>query len=334
MNSKKQLYLIFIILPSILVGQLRPHYTQYILNNYIINPAVTGIENYVDIKLSARNQWVGLEGAPKNFYLTAHMPIGKGDYRQTSTSFDLVGQNTRGNEFLPNYVSASPHHGIGFTTLNYRTGYINRLTSYATYAYHVGLSATTSLSAGFGAGFTSFSVDRSKVSLATEQDPAVDLAIASFKRFKPELNAGLWLYSNRFFVGVSAQQIIPSKLTLIDISSNRTTMVPHFFATGGYRTRISYDITLLPSVMIRYISGLPMSIDANLKAQFLDVFWLGGSYRNGDGFATMCGLNLARKFHISYSYDLNKGRYLLSSMNRGTHEIVLGFMLNNRYDDL
>jgi len=324
----------FLYFGTLASAQLRPHYTQYILNNYVINPAVTGIENYVDIKLSARNQWVGVEGAPRTYYLTAHMPFGKGDYRQTSTSFDLVGQNTRGNEFVQSYTAASPHHGVGITAFNYSTGYINRITSYATYAYHIGLNASTSLSAGFGAGFTSFSIDRSKVTLATDQDPAVDQSLAAFKRFKPELNAGIWLYSNRYFVGISAQQIIPSKLTLRDSAASQSSMVPHIFTTAGYRTRVSYDITLLPSIMFRYVAGLPMSVDVNLKAQFLDVFWVGGSYRNGDGFAGMCGLNLARKFHVSYSYDLNKGKYLLSTMNRGTHEIVLGFMLNNRYDEL
>lgn len=37
-------------------GQQRPHYTQYILNNYILNPALSGIENYTDMKFSVRDQ--------------------------------------------------------------------------------------------------------------------------------------------------------------------------------------------------------------------------------------------------------------------------------------
>ena len=32
-------------------GQAKPSYTQYIPNNYILNPALTGIENYTDINL-------------------------------------------------------------------------------------------------------------------------------------------------------------------------------------------------------------------------------------------------------------------------------------------
>jgi type IX secretion system PorP/SprF family membrane protein len=315
-------------------AQFRPHYTQYILNNYIVNPALTGIDNYIDVKLSMRNQWIGIEGAPKTYYATVHGSLGKDDFRQNATSFDMVGQNTRGNEFLPSYTTAAPHHGIGFTALNYQTGYINRITSYATYAYHIGLNQTTSLSAGFGLGFTSFSIDRDKISLATPSDPSVDVTIANFKKIKPELNAGLWLYSSKYFIGVSAQQIIPSKLSLIDNAENKSTLVPHIFATAGYRAPISYDVSLIPSFMIRYISNLPIGVDVNLKAQFQDLFWIGANYRNRDGFAAMIGMNFAKKVHISYAYDLNKGQFLLSTMNKGTHEIVVGFLLKNKYESL
>jgi len=332
--AKTKLFIVFLFLLQSVQAQFRPHYTQYILNNYIVNPALTGIENYIDVKLSMRNQWVGIDGAPKTFYATVHGALGKQDYRQNATSFDMIGQNTRGNEFLPNYTTAAPHHGIGFTALNYKTGYINRVTSYATYAYHIGLNETTSLSAGFGLGLTSFSIDRSKITLASASDPSVDETIATFKKIKPELNAGLWLYSSKYFIGVSAQQIIPSKLSLIDNAENKSTLVPHLFATAGYRARISYDISLIPSVMVRYISNLPIGVDVNLKAQFQDMFWIGGNYRNQDGFAAMLGINFAQKVHLSYAYDLNKGQYLLSTMNRGTHEIVVGFLLSNRHPSL
>jgi hypothetical protein len=45
----------------------------------------------------------------------------------------------------------------------------------------------------------------------------------------------------------------------------------------------------------------------------------------------MAGLHLNKKFQVSYSYDLNKGKFLLSTMNRGTHELVLGFLIGNRH---
>ncbi|HEX6333331.1 MAG TPA: type IX secretion system membrane protein PorP/SprF, partial [Flavisolibacter sp.] len=85
--------------PLCLAAQQRPHYTQYILNNYILNPALTGIENYTDIKISARDQWVGLDGAPRTIYLTAHAPLGKNDYKTTATSFSTPGENPRGRSY-------------------------------------------------------------------------------------------------------------------------------------------------------------------------------------------------------------------------------------------
>jgi type IX secretion system PorP/SprF family membrane protein len=84
-----------IFIPLLLLGMLKsfaqqkPYYTQYILNNYILNPALSGIENYTDLKLSYRNQWTGIDGAPVTVYLSAHKPIGKKDYRTTATSFEI-----------------------------------------------------------------------------------------------------------------------------------------------------------------------------------------------------------------------------------------------------
>jgi type IX secretion system PorP/SprF family membrane protein len=331
---KRFLIYVLMLISVSLSAQQRPHYTQYIMNNYIVNPAIGGIENYVDVKLSMRNQWVGIEGAPRTMYATVHGPIGKKDYRGSATSFDMKGQNPRGREYWSNYTAAEPHHGLGLTAINYSTGYINRSTAYATYSYHQGLTGTTSLAAGFGLGFSSFNINRSKITLATAFDPAIGDATSNLTKIKPELNAGLWLYSSRYFLGLSAQQIIPVRVNLVDSSAFKSTLVPHLFLTAGYRFFISEDFTALPSTMIRYVAGLPVSVDINFKAQYRDLFWLGGNFRNGDGFSGMVGLNIAQTLNVSYAYDLNRGKYLLSTMNRGTHEIVLGFTLNNVYGDL
>src|ERR1043165_7108295 len=109
----KRQYLILTLLTVFnLLGnaQQRPHYTQYILNNYILNPALSGIENYTDLKMSARHQWVGIDGLPETFYLTIHGPIGKKDYKTTATSFDIPGENPRGNSYCENYTASEPHH--------------------------------------------------------------------------------------------------------------------------------------------------------------------------------------------------------------------------------
>jgi type IX secretion system PorP/SprF family membrane protein len=315
-------------------AQQRPHYTQYILNNYIINPALTGIENYTDIKLSYRNQWVGFPGAPQTIYASVHAPIGKKDFRTSATSFGIPGENPRGKAYWENYTAAEPHHGVGGSIINYKTGYINRVYATLSYAYHIGLTPKLNLSAGFAGGISTINIDAKKIELANPLDPAIGGVAQELRKVKPELNAGLWLYSDKFFAGFSAQQIIPQRVTLVTNDFYKSTLVPHFFATTGFRFLVNDDVNITPSVMLRYIPSMPLFADVNVKAQYQDRFWLGANYRLKEGFAAMAGINVSNTFNISYSYDINNSKYLLQSMQRGTHEIVLGFLLGNKWGEL
>jgi type IX secretion system PorP/SprF family membrane protein len=320
------------------MAQQRPHYTQYILNNYILNPALSGIENYTDLKISARDQWVGLNGAPKTSYLSIQAPIGKKDYRTSSTSFEVPGENPRGKYYWENYTAADPHHGIGLTMINDRTGSFNRFTIDATYAYHLGLNPTTNLAAGFSAGITNVSIDKNKLDYSGSgdpYDPATSVALNhEINRIRPDLGVGIWLYSKNYFLGLSAQQIIPQKLSFSDdaayISKGR--LVPHLFLTAGYRFMLGESVNAIPSVMLKYVQGSSRNSfqpEANLKLQYMDMFWVGGSYRYQDGYAAMAGLNVGNTFNIGYAYDITTTQ--LKTVSHGTHEIVLGFLIGNKY---
>lgn len=67
--KKFRLFLFISIISPDSAAQAKPSYSQYVLNNYILNPGVTGIENYIDVKVSTRNQWTGINGAPVTTYL-------------------------------------------------------------------------------------------------------------------------------------------------------------------------------------------------------------------------------------------------------------------------
>ncbi|HEX8331285.1 MAG TPA: PorP/SprF family type IX secretion system membrane protein, partial [Segetibacter sp.] len=195
-------------------AQQRPHYTQYVINNYIINPAVAGIENYTDVKISHRHQWVGLQDAPVTTYVTIHAPLRKSDYtRETATGFSPSGDNPRGKSYWQDYTSAPPHHGIGFTMINDKAGPLNRFAAYGTYAYHRGISERTSIAGGISAGLQNMTLNTGKLDFGTQYpvDPAV-AGSGYLNRLTPDINAGVWLYSSDYFAGLSAQQIIPSKL--------------------------------------------------------------------------------------------------------------------------
>lgn len=314
-------------------AQQKPHYTQYILNQYVVNPALTGIENYVDLKLSHRHQWVGMQDAPVTSYLTVHGPLGKKDFRTTATSYEIPGENPRGKRYWEDYTAPEPHHGIGMQLVNDVTGPLSNLTAYATYAYHIGLSPRTSLSGGFGLGINRVSLDASKLDFG---DVIVDPSVYSngiINKTRFDMTAGLYLYSADYFIGLSAQNIVPQKIDFSNgyIRPETGKTVPHLFATAGYRFGISEDFNLIPSLMVKYVNPLPTQVEFNAKLQYRDLAWIGASYRHNDGYAGMLGLNISNTFNVGYAYDYTTSR--LNNFSKGTHEFVVGFLIGNRYPD-
>ena len=314
-------------------AQQKPHYTQYILNQYILNPAISGIENYIDIKASHRHQWVGIQDAPVTTYLTVHGPIGKKDFRTTATSFSMPGENPRGKSYWEQYNAPEPHHGIGMQVINDVTGPLSNFSMYGTYAYHLGLTPKMNLAAGFGVGFSRFGLDAAKLDFG---DIIVDQAVYSsglINKTKLDVLAGLYLYSSDFFVGLSAQQIVPQNIDFSEgyVRPNTGRTVPHLFATAGYRFLLTDDLNLIPSVMVKYIQPLDPQLEGNMKLQFRDIAWLGASYRHDDGFAGMLGLNVSNVFNVGYAYDYTTSK--LNNYSKGTHEFIVGFIIGNKYPD-
>jgi type IX secretion system PorP/SprF family membrane protein len=316
------------------LAQQKPQYTQYVLNQYIINPALSGIENYTDVKLSYRHQWTGINRSPATTYFTIHMPIGKKDYRTSATSYPLNdGKNHSKNYWGNYYYAAKPHHGIGLQVVNDASGPLGNISAYATYAYHLGLSAKTSLAAGFGAGFSRYSLNASLLDFNNITVDPVVYSSGYLNSIKFDMNAGLYLYSGSYFVGLSAQQIVPSNL---DFSNNTITTpstgktVPHIFATAGFRYFFSENVSVIPSLMLKYISPLPVLPEVNCKVQFRDLFWLGGSYRYNDSWAGMIGFNVNNKFNIGYAFDHTISA--LNTLTKTTQEFMIGIIIGNNYN--
>ncbi|QHS62564.1 PorP/SprF family type IX secretion system membrane protein [Chitinophaga agri] len=323
--------------PLRVLSQQQPHYTQYVLNTYIINPAVAGIENYWDIKASHRHQWAGVNGSPVTTYLTVQGPLSKTDYPQASaTGFNPEGGNPRGKAYWESYTAPPSHAGAGVTILNDKTGPLSRFSIAGTYAHHIGIAPGTSLSAGISVGAQRITLDATALEFQNPSDPAI-AGSTVLGRWRPDVSVGLYLYSAQYFAGLSAQNIVPSGIgfdngNVKGDSVYRGKLVPHLFGTAGYRLWLNEDMTLLPSVMIKYITALPVSVDMNAKLQYRDRIWIGASYRHKDGIAAMLGINVNAAFNVGYAYD-----YTTSGLNiasHGSHEIVIGFMIGNRFADL
>ena len=331
---KRILWAFLLLAGKVSWAQQQPHYTQYVLNQYIVNPAITGIENYTDIRMSHRHQWVGIEGAPVTSYFTAHKSFGVSNAKSSATSFSSEeGGNPRGKNYWDQYTAADPHHGIGLQIINDRMGPLNNLSAALTYAYHLGLTERTSISAGFGLGINQMNLDAAKVNFGKVfVDPAV-YGSGELRKIRPNISAGVYLYSANFFLGVSGQQIVPQRVNFggDSVKFKGNNVMPHLFMTAGYRMLVGDDFNLIPSVMVKHMSAVPTQIEFNAKLQYRDFAWIGASYRSSDAFAGMLGLNLSNKLIMGYSYDYTTSQ--LNNFSRGSHEFMLGFIIGNGYDD-
>lgn len=327
------LWALCMVLSAACIAQQKPHYTQYVMNQYVINPAITGIENYTDVRLSHRHQWMGFEGAPVTSYITAHTALGKSNTNATATSFSIDGENPRGRSYWDEYTAATPHHGVGLQLVNDKMGPLNSLSAAVTYAYHLALSEQTSLAAGFGVGLQQMTLNSKELNFGrVAVDPSV-FSSRELQTIRPNASAGLYLYSSRFFLGASAQQVVPQR---VDFSNNAVTLkennlLPHLFATAGYRFLVGDNFNFVPSVMVKYTQPTPVQMEVNAKLQYRDFLWAGLSLRSSDAVAGMVGLNLSNKLLFGYSYDYTTS--ILNNFSRGSHEFMLGFMLTEGYGD-
>lgn len=318
------LILVTVCLSAVLKGQQRPLYTQYIFNNYLLNPAVSGIENYIDLKAGTRQQWVGLTDAPKTSYISLHAPIGKQYNTSNPTSFADRGNNPMSRSYVRDYVAAEPHHGIGFHIVSDKAGIFNRIDLNVSYAYHLGLSPRLNMALGVAAGAAQININPEQPKPGETDDPAFTKLQGN--HLQPMFSAGVWLYGASFFAGLSAEQLL--KQNIGQAGSEPSALVPHYYATAGYKAPLGEEVAILPSFLLTKVNTV-LLLDINTKIAYKNKLWIGGSYRRNDSFSALAGLNISYLFNISYSYDF--GISDMQQFNNGSHEVILGLLLNNRY---
>ncbi len=312
-----------------MLAQQKPQFSQYNLNNYLANPAISGIEDYTDVKFGTRHQWSGLEGAPVTYYTTVHMPLNKdltanyGSRKFKNTPKEAT--TKRSNV----YRRVKAHHGIGATAMTTKTGVLKRSSLSASYAYHQPITRTIRFSAGIAPGIIQYSLDPSRIRAVNMNDPALNDGRANETKF--DLNIGFWLYSQNFYIGVSGAQLLPSQREYI-ITSNSSAdqsgaLQQHYYTTAGYRLNVAPGIALIPSVMVKMATPSPASVDANMRVMYADRLWAGVSYRHNEAVAAMAGINISPLMDLAYSYDASTSP--LRGTNAGSHEVVLGLKLRN-----
>jgi type IX secretion system PorP/SprF family membrane protein len=294
------------------LAQQQAQYSQYMNNNYILNPGATGVEDYIDVKFSYRTQWTGLEGAPKTYYASISSSLGK----WRSTPKRTIRDRRR------------PFHAIGGIVYNDVTGPTSRTGAYASYAYNMVLTSDLRMALGVSAGMQQFAVDGEQLHFF---DPTTRAASAAARVF--DGTVGLWVYTSNFYVGVSGAQLLGNKLNFsygpnsLDAGAPGNTLKRHYFATAGVRVPLSDDWSLVPSVLVKAVNPAPASIDINAKLKYQDLLWFGASWRAFDSAVAMVGLSY-EQYTLGYSYDA--GLSELAGYHGGSHEVLVGLRLKKK----
>jgi len=290
---KKLIGVIFSLMcASMLFAQQQPLYTQYMLNDFAINPAVAGSKGHWTSLLTYRHQWLGFEGAPITQTLTVH-----GTFKGERNGFGAM--------LFNDIVGPTRKTGINLG-----------------YTYILPLGDDAKLGIGMQGGIFQFTIDGTKI-LTTQPG---DLAIpqGSDNVIVPDAAFGFYLNSKKYFAGISAPHLIESQIKLSDVNRVRISRLSrHYFLLGGYRYEVNRDMTVEPSIFVKYVAGAPLQLDLNVKVIMEELYWFGASYRSLAAISIMGGVTLQKRWNIGYAYDMTTTA--IRNFNNGSHEIVIGY---------
>ena len=149
----------------------------------------------------------------------------------------------------------------------------------------------------------------------------------SYSKMVPDASFGAYLYSKDFSLSASVHQLFEStfKESVQDIFGDNS-QVRHYFAHASYRIDIHSDLAIEPSLLVKSTEVSPTQLDVNARVLIDNNYWAGLSLRSSKSLVVLAGLNMGSLF-LSYSYDY--GISSLSSVASGSHEISLGFNIND-----
>lgn len=299
-------YLIFGLFCLLFAGmaksQQAPFYTQWMFNEYLINPAVAGTLNSFNIRANSRIQWMGITDAPRTMSVAGYGPLKK----------------------LP--------MGYGGYIYNDITGPDSRLAFGGTYAYNIAINDAIRISGGLNLGLIQFKLDNTKIDIGEGiDDPAFTGNVES--SYALDGAFGVYVYSTYFYAGLSAHQLFGNKLNTLhgdiegtDSDKGINRLKQHFYAVGGYNIILNREFLLTPSLLLKYMSPGQFQAEINVKTLYKRIIWGGLSYRTSDAVSIVAGYNYENKILIGIAYDLTTSD--LRKYSNGTIEVMIGYKFN------
>lgn len=273
-------------------AQQDPHYTQYMYNMNVINPAYAGSKENLSLGLLFRKQWVEIEDSPTTFTATGHSPVGK-------------------------------NVGVGLSIISDRIGPVEENNIYGDFSYTLNLGGEHKLAMGMKAGVSMLKVDnsfRSTLPVPTDGAFSVNTSTANLN-----VGAGLFYHTNKYYLAFS----VPNMLKSVHLDYNGVqygSEIQHYFFTGGYVFDLNPRLKFKPFFMVKSAFNAPTSLDVSTNFLFFEKFEIGATYRLQDSFGAMVNYKISDGIRIGYAYD-----HIVSDLKVATpssHELILLFDLN------
>jgi type IX secretion system PorP/SprF family membrane protein len=279
-------------------AQQDAQFTQYMYNTININPAYAGSRGFMSFFGLHRTQWVGLDGAPVT------------------------------NSFSINTPISNSKMGVGLSFLNDRIGPTNENEISADVSYSIRTSESFRLSFGLKVTANVFNLDVSKLNPVSQNDPQFQNLNNSFS---PNFGAGLYLHSEKTYIGISVPNFIESN----KYDSNSVAMFKekvNYYLIAGHVFDISENLKFKPSLLTKMVTGAPLQVDVSGNFLISKKFVIGGAYRWSAAFSAMAGFQISEGIFVGYGYD--KETTNLANYNSGSHEIFLRFELSKTYNKI
>jgi type IX secretion system PorP/SprF family membrane protein len=277
-------------------AQYDAQFSQYFAAMGYYNPGYAGSTGDLNILALHRQQWVGMPGAPKPFFVTADMPFQLGDV----------------------------NIGAGFTLYTESIGLFQNSHLSVQGAYKQKLFGGT-LSLGVQAGIASVSFDGSKVHLPeSEEHDGEDEAIpqAEVNGMTLDLNAGLYYTHKKFYFGIASTHVMEPEF---ELDENITTFIGRAYnLTGGYNIQLKNPLfELQPSVFMK-TDLQSFQVDVTGRLVYNKMFNGGLSWRMNESVIVFLGAMISN-IEVGYAYDIPVSPILKASS--GSHEVMLRYRI-------
>tara|TARA_R110002072_G_C7898972_1_gene529464 strand:- start:114 stop:1127 length:1014 start_codon:yes stop_codon:yes gene_type:complete len=308
-------------------GQTIGQFTMWNQNHYLVNPAAAGNQDYFDAALGYRKQWAGVKNSPQSIYAVGHSVLNRPKTHQRSA---LRISNTNRGVYNKQKKLNKPmlKHAVGGYLGNQEQGAFTRTEAMLTYALHLPIKNDISLSFGLSGGLNSFGFNEAKANVLNEGDPIYNAFVAGENSNQLNVNAGTYLYSDRFFVGFSTSQILQNELKIADTDINRASpakLEMQHFIIGGFNFDLTNDFRLTPNMLVKLSETSSSYLDMGVSLTYQQFMFMGLNYRTDQVLSASFGMNLSYFLRMGYAYDYTTSE--LSGASSGSHELFIGITL-------